>query len=118
MTKGAIELLRRVNAAVQSALTRFQPERNHCAAVQARDLSTLRGEIHSATDCLRGLAAKAKRDAELEKQVSELRSNLEQLKQALPGLHGRLLAEYARLTAARTHCRAANAWVQASKKTL
>jgi len=114
----AIEVLRRVNGVLRSAVTRFQPERTCCSAIQPGHLSTLRREIRNAADCLRDLPATAAKDPALEQQIAELRSNLESLKRALPGFHSRLLAEHSRLAAAHTHSVAASAWVQANKETL
>jgi len=118
MPTSTIEVLRRVNGLLRSAVTRFQPERTRCSAIQAGDLSTLRSEIRHAGDCLRALPAAAAKDPALELETRELRSNLESLKRALPGFHSRLLAEHARLAAARTHSVVASAWVQANKETL
>ena len=118
MAAEAIEDLQRINAALCSAVTRLQPERTRCSAVQATDLSTLREEIHKAADCLRDSAATAAKNPALEQQVADLRRNLENLKRALPSFHSGLLAEHARLAAAHTHSIAARAWVQANKETL
>ena len=118
MSATTIEILQRVNAALGSALTRFQPERNRCSAVQASDLSTLRRAIRNAAECLRGLPENAERDPALAEEISEFRCNLEELKHALPGFHSRLLAEHARLAAAHAHSVTASAWMQTHKETL
>jgi len=112
------EILQRANAALRSALTRFQPERTRCSAVQATELSTLRDEIGSMAVYLRDLPATAAEDPALIQQIAEFRHNLENLRHALPEFYSRLLAEHARLAAAHTHSLAASAWVQANKETL
>jgi len=114
----AIEVLQRANAALCSALARFQPERTRCSSVQGRDIAALRHEIRCAAESLRNLPPTAAKDAALEQQTAEFRSNLENLKHALPGFHSRLLAEHSRLAVAHTHSVAASAWVQANKETL
>jgi len=118
MAAGTIEVLQRANAAVRSALIRFQPERASCSTIQGRDIAALRAEIRCAADCLGDLPATDTRDPALEQLITELCRNLETLKQTLPGFHSRLLAEHSRLAAAQTHSAAASAWVQASKETL
>jgi len=118
MATDTIATFERVNAALRFALARFQPQRNRCSAVQAKELCTLRHHISNVAVYLRDLPATAVEDPALEQQIAEFRHNLENLKHALPEFHSRLLAEHARLAAAHTHSAAASAWVQTNKETL
>jgi hypothetical protein len=100
--------LRAANKNLKSALARFHPERQHCSAIKAHELSDLRSAIQQAADCLRGISRQAA--PELKNESLEYRGNLEQLKQLLPDFQLRLLAEKSRLEVASSHVAAAAAW--------
>src|SRR5438067_1748258 len=97
--------LRAVNKNLKSALVRLRPERQHCSAIKAQELSDLRSAILQAADCVRGISPQSM--PELENESLEYLSNLEQLKQLLPDFQIRLLAEKARLEIAKSHVAAA-----------
>ena len=126
MPHAALDILRRVNDNLRSALVRLRPERRHC--------STLRPQIspNCFARCLRHPnASKYPRPFRtwdhgnadpikeaLEKEALEYPGHLKKLKHFLPDLHARLLAEPARLQTARAHAASASAWARLSKKTL
>ena len=110
-----LAILRAVNKNLKSALLRFRPERQHCSAIEAQELSDLRCLIVQAADCVRGVSPLAA--PELKNESSEYRSNLEQLKQLLPDFQVRLLAEKSRLEVAKSNVAAAVAWNGANRKT-
>jgi hypothetical protein len=135
---GVLEILRRANDNLSSALVRLRPEHKHCSTLQPQDLSDLLSHVLAATECLRNLhshsastvgleKAPIKKEA-IEKEVAEeeaiekaalaYRVHLENLKRFLPDLHVRLHAERARLETARTHLAAASAWAGARKEIL
>jgi hypothetical protein len=104
--------LRAVNKNLKSALVRFRPERQHCSAIKAQELSDLRSAILHAAECVRGISLQAA--PELKNQSLEYHSNLEQLKLLLPDFQVRLLAEKSRLEEAKSHLALAAAWAGAS----
>jgi superfamily I DNA and/or RNA helicase len=142
MPPGALEILRRVNDYLRSALVRLHPERRHCSTLQLADFSELLGQVLQATECLRthhpavpstssesdplvkdllkdGLLKNELLEKEaLVREALEYRGHLEDLKRTLPDLHVRLLAERQRLEAARSHLAAAASWAGASKETI
>jgi hypothetical protein len=111
-----LEALRQVNACLRAALTRMQPEQNHCSAITPQDFSDLRGHIQRGADCVSGLGRDATPASQTE--ATAYRSHLENLQQFLPDLQGRMLAERSRLEAARDQVTATTAWVRASQKTI
>jgi hypothetical protein len=118
MPQAVVEILQRANAGLAAAILRFQPERTSAMAITPEEVAALRKEIRCAANCLRELPRVAHKDPALEKHLSLFRGNLEQLKQVLPALQARLVAEQTRLSEAQTQFYAANAWVQANRKTL
>jgi hypothetical protein len=118
MFQTVTDILERVNAELVAAISRFQPEHTRASAILPEEVAALRKEIHCAASCLRRSSPTSEADSDLDKSRDAFRHNLEELKLVLPGLQARLLAEQARLSAARTQCRAASDWVQASHKTL
>jgi hypothetical protein len=133
MPPDTLEILRRVNGNLRSAIVRLRPERRHCSTLQPKDLSDLIGEVLQATECLRNVHVHSADSTDLEDELVEkeaiekeafanetleYRRHLEDLKQFLPDLHVRLLAERARLESARAHLSAASAWAGARKETL
>ena len=142
MPPGALEILRRVNDYLRSALVRLHPERRHCSTLQLADFSELLRQVLQATECLRtfrpavpmtrwesdplkkeslknGLLKSELLEKEaLAVEALEYRGHLEDLKRTLPDLHVRLLAERQRLEAALFHLAAAASWAGASKETI
>jgi len=134
---GVLEILRRANDNLSSALVRLRPEHKHCSTLQPQDLSDLLSHVLEATECLRNLhshsasragleKAPIKKEAiekevaqeAIEKEALAYRVHLESLKRFLPDLHVRLHAERARLETARTQLAAASAWAGARKEIL
>jgi len=107
--------MRAVNKNLKSALVRLRPERQHCSAIKARELSDLRSAILQAAECRRRISPQT--TPELKNELLEYRSNLEQLKQLLPDFQVRLLAEKSRLEKAKSHVAAAAGWAGASTST-
>ncbi len=128
MPPAALDLLRRVNDNLRSALVRLRPERRHCLTLRPQDFSELLCQVLAAAECLQNIRSHSAPgtavDADLlekdllEKEALEYRGHLEKLKHFLPDLHIRLLAERARLETARAHAASASAWARVSKKTL
>jgi predicted nucleic acid-binding Zn-ribbon protein len=113
-----LEILRRVNDSLRSALVRLHPERKHCSTISPKDFSDLRSQLQRAKKCLLRKPDLFEAAAEFERESLEYRSNLEKLKHFLPDVYGRLLAERSRLEAARTHVAAVASWASASKRGL
>jgi len=127
----ALEIMRRVNDNLRSALLRLRPERRHCSTLRPQDFSDLLGHLVQASECLKNIpsaesamaaqevAPKDRLQQEaLAREALEYRGNLETLKRFLPDLHVRLMAERVRLETARSHVAAAAAWAGVNKKTL
>ncbi|MGA3194162.1 MAG: hypothetical protein ABSD39_04095 [Terriglobales bacterium] len=134
----ALEIMRRVNDNLRSALLRLRPERRHCSTLRPQDFSDLLGHLVQASECLKNIpsaeSAMAAQEVAPEQEASqkkdrlqqealarealEYRGNLETLKRFLPDLHVRLMAERVRLETARSHVAAAAAWAGVNKKTL
>lgn len=104
-----------INKSLKSALVRLRPERQHCSAIKAQELSDLRCTILQAAECRRRVSAQP--TPELKNESSEYRNSLEQLKQLLPDFQVRLLAEKSRLEEAKSHVAAAAGWAGASTST-
>ena len=118
MPPDRLEILRRANVSIRSALTRLRPEQIHCSTIKPQDFSDLMAEILRAADCLRICAAQSEVAAAVEQEMLEYRYNLEQLRDFLPQLHGNLLAEKSRLELAQTHLATVAAWARSSGQTL
>jgi hypothetical protein len=123
MPPDALEILRRVNDNLRSALARLRPERTHCSTLQPQDFSALLSHVLQASECLRNIHSHSVNTAWppknlIEKETLEYRGHLENLKRSLPDLHLRMLAERARLETARSHLSATSAWAGARNKTL
>ena len=117
MAADKLATLREVNGNIRSALMRLRPDQKHCSDIRPEDFSDLLGEIVRAAECLRSQPAQSE-GMELAHASLEYRSNLEKLRELLPELHGNLLAEKTRLETARAQVASAEAWAQASSRTL
>jgi hypothetical protein len=118
MPPAVIEILDRVSAELDNAISRFQPERTRASAITPEEVAALRKEIRYAANCLRQLPHDAELDPELKQRLTIFRHHLERLRLALPALHTHLLTEHARLSEAQIRCNAAVAWIQANHETL